>query len=136
MNFNEEQNASFFQFEDLRMNHKSLDYASWVYDKVSQAPSVLLESIGRHFIDATVTISLRMAQGSTRIQSENVQYLQMAKSSVRECVVYTSLLFELKQLSPEDAQKSHSTLEEITRMIGARIGSMERRSNKVNEYYQ
>ena len=50
----------------------------------------------------------------------------MAKSAVRECVVYTSLAGKLHYFSDKEVEESRGQLMEMTKMIGALIGSLQR----------
>jgi hypothetical protein len=50
----------------------------------------------------------------------------MAKSAVRECVVFTTLAGKLDYLSEKEVDESRGQLMEMTKMIGALIGSLQR----------
>lgn len=133
MDIEVEKNATFFRFEDLRVYHKSLDYVTWVYSKMDKIPDNGNMSLSRRFIDAAQSISLHIAEGSARNKSQFIYFLKMAKSSVRECVVHTTLASREKYLTVSDTEESRGLLEEMTRMLGALIGSLQR-SASMNEY--
>ena len=50
----------------------------------------------------------------------------MAKSAVRECVVFTTMSTKLDYMSEQDAEESRQQLMEMNKMIGALIGSLQR----------
>ncbi|HPS63183.1 MAG TPA: four helix bundle protein, partial [Bacteroidales bacterium] len=84
--------ATFFRFEDLRVYHKALEYVDWVHimaKKAKEEPS--LRVFFERFLSATLGIPMNIAEGSSRNKSQFVYYLKMAKSSVRECVVLSTI---------------------------------------------
>ena len=71
-------------------------------------------------------IATNIAEGSSRNKSQFVYYLKMAKSSVRECVVLSTLALNQKFITAEVFDSSKNHLMEMTKMIGALIGSLQR----------
>ncbi len=123
--FENEKHGTFFRFEELRIYHKSLDYICWVnqHQPLTDDKSQMLMD---KFQTAAVNISINIAEGSARNKSQFIYYLKMAKSSIRECVVFTSIAFQLGYLSEEEEQESRNQLMEMTKMLGAFIGSLQR----------
>lgn len=133
MEFENEKPTTFFRFEDLRVYHKALDYTAWVHKTAKHAGS---DTIAKSFFDRYITsshgIALNIAEGSSRNKSQFVYYLKMAKSSVRECVVISTVGQSLHFLTDDAFNESKNQLMEMTKMIGALIGSLQR-SVKANE---
>jgi hypothetical protein len=50
----------------------------------------------------------------------------MAKSSIRECLVCTSIAYNAKNISDTHEDESRGVLMEMTKMIGALISSLQR----------
>jgi four helix bundle protein len=119
--------TTFFRFEDLRIYHKSLEYISWGYDMARNAGSEpYVKLFFDRFLVSAQAISLNIAEGSSRNKSQFVYYLKMAKSSVRECVVLTTLAVNRNIISQKNYDESKNQLMEMTKMIGALIGSLQR----------
>ena len=78
------------------------------------------------FLTSATSIATNIAEGSSRNKSQFVYYLKMAKSSVRECVVLSTLALNQKFVSAEVFDNSKNYLMEMTKMIGALIGSLQR----------
>lgn len=126
--------TTFFRFEDLRIYHKSLEYISWGYDMAKNAGSEpYTKTFFDRFLVSAQAISLNIAEGSSRNKSQFVYYLKMAKSSVRECVVLTTLALHRNILTPKHYDDSKNQLMEMTKMIGALIGSLQR-SVKIGDH--
>ncbi len=132
---NEERPVTFFRFEDLRIYHKSLDYVNWVQEKTMLFPEEDRTKLALRFNEAARSISLYISEGSARNKSQFVHYLKMAKSSIRQCVVYTTLAVRQNLLTDTAEEESRGVLMEMTKMIGALISSLQRSNNYNNPNY-
>jgi four helix bundle protein len=130
----EERPGTFFRFEDLRIYHKSLDYNNWLQEVSTLFPDNDKTQLIQRFNHSARNITLYIAEGSARNKSQFIYYLKMAKSSIRECLVYTSLAHRASHLTDEYEDYSRSQLMEMTKMIGALISSLQRSSNNHNNY--
>jgi len=127
MEFEHEKPTTFFRFEDLRVYHKALDYLSWVYKMAGNASNdPMLKVFFDRFLTSASGIALNIAEGSSRNKSQFVYYLKMAKSSVRECVVLTTVGLDRSYMKQDAYDESKNQLMEMTKMIGALIGSLQR----------
>jgi four helix bundle protein len=122
-----ERPTTFFRFEDLRIYHKALDYVDWVYLMAKNSKDDhFMQSFFERFLTAANGIPLNIAEGSSRNKSQFVYYLKMAKSSVRECVVLSTIAQNRGFISDVAYDDSKNFLMEMTKMIGALIGSLQR----------
>ena len=69
---------------------------------------------------------MNIAEGSARNKAQFVYYLKMAKSAVRECVVYTEIAANEGIMDAEDKEYSRAQLMELTKMIGSLVASLQR----------
>jgi four helix bundle protein len=118
--------GTFFRFEDLRIYHKSLDYINWVQEVTSLFPENDPSKFVLRFNDSARNIALFIAEGSARNKSQFIYYLKMAKSSIRECLVFTMLARKNSNISDSYEEESRNQLMEMTKMIGALISSLQR----------
>lgn len=130
-NINEKE-FTFFRFEDLRVYHKALTYTTWVSDASKLNSESNSELMNRFNISAQ-NIALNIAEGSARNKSQFIYYLKMAKSAVRECLVYTSISLNMGLITENLETESRNQLMEMTKMIGALISSLQRSVNKDDE---
>ena len=121
-----EKNIFFFRFEDLRIYNKALDYVNWVYSNTELFPEVNRQSLTNKFINAAQLIAINISEGSSRNKTQFIYYLKMAKSSIRECIVYTTIAEKLTLFTESSVEDSRNTLIEMTKMIGALIASLQR----------
>ena len=78
------------------------------------------------FVKSAQGIALNIAEGSARNKAQFVYYLKMAKSTVRECVVYTEIASRIGAMNDADKEYSRSQLMELTKMIGSLVASLQR----------
>jgi len=118
--------SSFFRFEDLRIYHKALDYIYWVYRATSTFPESEHFLLASSFNKAAQAIAINIAEGSARNKAQFIYYLKSAKTSVRECIVFTSIALQSGFISDETSEDSRMYLMELTKMIGALIASLQK----------
>jgi len=128
-----DRNMTFFRFEDLRVYHKALDYVEWVHSNTSLFPEMEMQNLTSKFVNAAQAIALQIAEGSSRNKTQFIYYLKMAKSSIRECVVYTSIAKGMNYMTDTPVDESRGQLMELTKMIGALIGSLQRSTNNYDD---
>lgn len=119
--------VSFFRFEDLRIYAKAMDYIVWLYNEMGSAESNLTDNfLKESFLKSAQNIALNTAEGSSRSKTQFLYYLKMAKSSVRECVVFTEIVYKKNLMSTDAMNHSRNQLMELTKMIGSLIASLQR----------
>lgn len=121
-----ENNPTFFRFEDLRIYHKALEFSAWVHNATISFPETCQDNVGIRFNEAARSIALHIAEGSARNKSQFIYYLKMAKSSIRESLVTTSIVYKLGYLTDKQQDESRNFLMELTKMTGALISSLQR----------
>lgn len=122
----QENTVSFFRFEDLRIYAKALDYIQWVHTVADVMPDSFRTSVADAFVKSAQSIALNIAEGSARNKAQFVYYLKMAKSAVRECVVYTEIASNVGAMNADDKEYSRTQLMELTKMIGSLVASLQR----------
>lgn len=132
MENNNEKQFTFFRFEDLRVYHKALNYTIWVSDASKLNQDANSELMKRFNLSAQ-NIALNIAEGSARNKSQFIYYLKMAKSAVRECLVFSTISLNLDLITESMDNESRNQLMEMTKMIGALISSLQRSVNKDDE---
>ncbi|MCL2435345.1 MAG: four helix bundle protein [Lentimicrobiaceae bacterium] len=118
--------VSFFRFEDLRIYAKALDYITWLHSVVEKFPGQEQPTLAQPFLKVSQSIALFLAEGSARNKPQFIYYLKMAKSSVRECVVYTEIASRLGFMNEEEKEHSVNQMMELTKMIGSLVTSLQR----------
>ncbi|MEI7980712.1 MAG: four helix bundle protein [Bacteroidota bacterium] len=122
-----ERPTTFFRFEDLRIYHKALDYIDWVY---LMAKNTTDDPFMKLFFDRFLTsangIALNIVEGSSSNRSHFVYYLTMVKRLGSKCVVESIIAKSRTFINAGAYDDSKNHLMEMTKMIGALIGSLQR----------
>jgi four helix bundle protein len=118
--------VSFFRFEDLRIYAKALDYITWLHQVVNKFSNHDQPTLAQPFLKVSQSIALFLAEGSARNKPQFIYYLKMAKSSVRECVVYTEIATRLGLMNEDEKEHSVNQMMELTKMIGSLVTSLQR----------
>ena len=122
----QETSLNFFRFEDLRIYSKALDYVNWLHGVAVSIQDAYRESVVLPFLKSAQSVALSIAEGSSRNKAQFIYYLKMAKSAVRECVVYTTIASRLNLLNEDDKDHSRTQLMEMTKMIGSLVSSLQK----------
>ncbi|NOR86950.1 MAG: four helix bundle protein [Bacteroidales bacterium] len=123
---NQEFTPSFFRFEDLRVYQKALDYYTWTQINTEMFPHAETNTLVKSFVIDSLEIASKISEGSSRNKSHFITNLKDAKTAIRRCVVYTTVAFKLGYFSEDEEGNSRTQLMELTKMIGALIGSLQR----------
>lgn len=127
--------VSFFRFEDLRVYQKALDYIDWV-TTATQPTNGIQTSVAIKFNTAAQSIAFYIAEGSARNKSQFIFYLKQAKTSLRECVILTTLLEKQGIISESMVDFSRNQLVELMKMTGALVVSLQKANKKFNSHNQ
>ena len=122
----EEKTYNFFRFEDLRLYDKALNYIDWVFHTTKLFPEIDENGLSTKFLNSAQNIALNIAEGSGRNKNQFIYHLKIAKTSIRECIVFTTIAKRFDYISEETEGKSRECLIEISKMLGALISSLQR----------
>lgn len=106
-----------FNFEDLKVYQKALDFTDHVYSLTSKFPNLEMYGLTSQFNRASVSIALNVSEGSGNTDAQFHKYLQTADDSLRECVTCSTIAFRRGYITREENQKSRILLLEIFKMI-------------------
>lgn len=106
-----------FNFEDLKVYRKALDFTDFVYDLTSKFPAREKYGLSSQFTRAAVSIALNTAEGSGDSDPQFHRFLQIAEGSVRECITCSTIAFRRDYITNEENKKARSVLLELLKMI-------------------
>jgi four helix bundle protein len=133
MNDYQDKTPTFFRFEDLRIYHKALDYVDLVARETASASQPDHTGFVAAFNHAARQIAVNISEGSARNKAQFVFYLKTAKTSIRECLVYTTLAYRNNIMNEASEAESRNQLMEMTKMLGALITSLQKSAQSSNE---
>jgi four helix bundle protein len=108
-----------FNFEDLKVYQKALDFIDDVYDATETFPNMENYRLTSQFIRAANSIALNISEGSGSSDAMFNKYLQTAIDSVRECVTCSTIAFRRKYINEEINYNFRVQLAELSKMISS-----------------
>ncbi|RZS92590.1 four helix bundle protein [Aquimarina brevivitae] len=106
-----------FNFEDLIVYQRALDYVDFVYKICDSFPSSEKYILANQYLRAANSIPLNIAEGAGASDAQFNRYLQIALNSAKECVVCSTLAMRRDYISSNMDQNARQQLEEICKMI-------------------
>jgi len=105
-----------FDFEDMSLYQKSLDYIDLVYRFTTNFPSKESYGLSSQFQRAASSISLNLAEGFGESIPLALRYLRISRGSIRECVGCSTIAFRRGYISEEQNSESRKLLMELAKM--------------------
>lgn len=106
-----------------------MDYVLWVKEAVNIYADLDNSGLAKGFNNSAQDIAINIAEGSARNKAQFVAHLKQAKSAIRSCLVYASLLHRENIISDEAEDESRNQLMEMTKMLGALITSLQKNTH-------
>ena len=117
-----------FDFENLNVYQKGLEYIDFVYKITKAFPKEEMFSLTDQFRRAATSICLNVAEGSGGSKTEFIHYIKIARRSARECVAITEISHRQSYLGLEKRMQSRSHCAEISKMLNGLMQSLKRNS--------
>jgi four helix bundle protein len=115
-----------FDFENLKVYRKALEYVDLVYEITRKFPKVELFSLTDQFKRASISICLNIAEGSGGSKLEFNRFLNIARRSIRECVAITEISYRQEFLTNDLKEQSRNFCSELSKMTTGLIKSLKR----------
>src|SRR3972149_11961052 len=112
-----------FDFENLKVYQKALEYVDFVYKVTKGFPKTEIFSLIDQFKRASISICLNIAEGSGGSKVEFSRFLKIARRSVRECVSITEISYRQKFIDDEFKQRSRRFCVELSKMVNGLMKS-------------
>lgn len=106
-----------FNFENLLVYQKVLDYIDFVYSLTEKFPQSELFNLSSQFTRAANSIALNIGEGSGGTKPEFINFIRIAYRSLNECVVCTTISLRRKYITTKQSDESRGMLAEIARML-------------------
>ena len=106
-----------FNFEDLDVYNKAVDFANEIYSLTKNFPKDEMFGLTSQLRRAAVSISLNISEGSARSKKDFIRFIDIARGSIFECVTILKLSARqnyIKQLKFNELEKD---LVEISKML-------------------
>lgn len=111
------ENFEKFNFENLIVYQKALDYVDLVYLLTDKFPKDEIFGLTSQFKRAANSIALNIGEGSGGTKNEFANFIRISYRSMEECVVCTTLAHRRKFINEKQLMESRTKLLEIAKML-------------------
>jgi len=108
-----------FNFERLEVYQLSLKLATEIYQLTKTWPKEELFGLTNQIRRASVSISLNIAEGSSRSKKDFRHFLDLSRGSCYESIAILTIAKSLKYISESDFELCYQKINRITIMINA-----------------
>ena len=115
----EMENKPVFKFENLMVYQKALDFVDLAYEVSKSFPKSELYNLTSQFKRAAVSILLNIAEGSGDTNAQFNRFLEIARGSVKECVVCSTIAKRQGFINYEKDLENRRKLAELSKMISS-----------------
>ncbi len=117
-------NEDKFDFENLKVYQKALEYVDFVYKTTKEFPKEELYSLTDQFRRAATSICFNIAEGSGGSKTEFKHYLKISRRSSRECVAITEVAHRQTYIRKTERSESRSRCIELSKMLNGLMKSL------------
>ena len=113
-----------FDFEDLIVYQKSLAFVDYVYEITKPFPREEEYRLKSQFVRAAQSIALNIAEGSGGTKHEFKYFLRIAKRSIRECIVCSTIAKRQTLINIVTERECRNYLVELSKILNSLIRSI------------
>ena len=113
-----------FNFEELSVYQKALDFIDSVYIITKKFPGEEQFRLNSQFIRAANSIALNIADGSGGTKAEFRNFLRISRRSARECIVCITIALRQKYIDEKTEITIRKSAVEISKMLTGLIKSI------------
>ncbi len=113
-----------FKFEELRVYQEAVQLASNIYSQTKSWPKEEIFGLTNQLRRAGVSISLNIAEGSSRTQKDFCHFLDLSRGSCYECVAIITIAKKQNYLDGELFSTMYDKCESLSKMLSALKNSL------------
>jgi four helix bundle protein len=117
-----------FQFEELKVYQKALDFLDYVYDQTVRFPQSQAYILTSQYQRAALSVVLNIAEGAGGTSKEFIRALRIARNSVKECVACVTVALRRNYINQKDESATREKLVELSKMLSGLIESIRSKS--------
>jgi four helix bundle protein len=114
-----------FNFENLNVYQKALDFVKLVYVATKGFPQEEIFGITSQLRRAAVSITLNIAEGSAQTKKGFKKFIDIARGSLFECVAILQISQDLGYIGTQKIEQLRTKLVTISKMLSGLKRSLE-----------
>ena len=112
-------------FEKLQVYQRAIDFSYKIYRLTENWPKTETFGLTSQLRRAAVSISLNIAEGSSRSRKDFSHFLTISGGSCYECIPLLAIATKLKYLTNEDYKTCYTEVEALAKMINGLRNSLD-----------
>ena len=108
-----------FNFEDLKVYQKALDFINETYAQTEKFPKDENYALRSQFRRASISIALNIAEGAGDSNPQFNRFLNITSGSIKECVVCSTISKRLNYIDEQADYNNRLKLEELSKMTSS-----------------
>jgi len=113
-----------FKFEDLRVYQEALSFNDEIYFITKQFPKNELFGLTNQLRRASVSITLNIAEGTSRTKKDFRHFIDLSRGSCYECIAILTIAKRRKYIEETKFLELYNKCNIITKMLNALITSL------------
>jgi len=113
-----------FNFENLDVYHKAVDFANDVYLLTKTFPKDEMFGLTSQLRRAAVSISLNISEGSARSKKDFSRFIDVARGSIFECVTVLQISLKQGYVDKKNFTNLQNKLTDLSKMLSGLKRSM------------
>lgn len=118
-----------FNFEDVKVYRKSIAFMDTVYRTTASFPGDQRCNIGSQFRQATVSLSISIAQGTGAAERVNIRCLDTIARLLKECTVCTTAALHRAYINQAQHDALRADIIELRKMMCGLIAYLKHSAN-------
>lgn len=106
-----------FKFEELKVYQEAVDLTQLVFQVTKHWPTLYKYSLAEQFHRAALSISLNIAEGSSRSRKDFQHFLAMSRGSCYECIPIITVAKGMRLITEEEYLDLYGRILKISKMI-------------------
>ena len=116
--------TTYFDFENLTVYQKSVVLSKDIYKATQKWPREFLFGLTDQLRRAVLSISLNIAEGSSRTNKDFQHFLSISRGSCFECIPLIQISLELNLLTKIEYSELYNRFREIAQMLSGLRSSL------------
>jgi four helix bundle protein len=108
-----------FRFENLKIYQYSLDLSKEIFSITKEWPQQYKYNLSDQLLRASLSISLNIAEGSSRTNKDFRHFLSISRGSCYECIPILDIALSEKLVNEIVYQELYNKIYELSKMISS-----------------
>lgn len=108
-----------FRFEKLMVYQRAVAFSLLIYQITNKWSSAYRFNLTNQLQRAALSISLNIAEGTSRSKKDFQHFLAIARGSCFECIPLITIASQLQLIIPKDKQTLYNEVYELSKMLSS-----------------